>query len=123
MKVTRSGSDIPTSGPEEAKAPQTAESPKFVDKLEQTSGPTQTQDAAPTARPSTPGKLTGDIAAALARKEITPDAAVDRVVSRILEKQVGPGAKPEVQAKVETALRDALETDPVLMAKVKSLAD
>jgi hypothetical protein len=125
MKVTGPGSQAPTGAAEEAKAPQTTEGPSFNDKLERASGSTSSSGTGGTAKTSTPGKMTGDIAAALARKDITPETAVDQVVNRILDKQVGAGAgtKSATRASVESALRDALETDPVLQAKVKSLHD
>jgi hypothetical protein len=123
MKVTGPGSQIPTGAPEETKATDAKEGTGFADKLDRTAETNQGSPATPAARTTPQGKLTGDIAAALARKEITPETAVDQVVSRILDTQVGPGTKSATRASVETALRDALETDPVLSAKVKSLAD
>jgi hypothetical protein len=126
MKVTGPGSQTPTGAAEEAKAPQTTEGPSFSDKLDRAGAPKPSASAGGAAKTSAPGgKMTGDIAAALARKDITPETAVDQVVNRILDKQVGAsaGTKSATRASVENALRDAIETDPVLQAKVKSLAD
>jgi hypothetical protein len=124
MKVTGSGPQVPTGAADEAKPAENAKGPTFADKLESTAAPTQTTSAGAGARTSSAGgKLTGDIAEALVNKEITPEAAVDQVVNRILDKQVGPGTKSATRASVETALREALESDPVLSSKVKSLAD
>jgi hypothetical protein len=125
MKVTGPGSQTPTGSAEEAKAPQTTEGPSFGDKLDRAGGPKPSAGAGGATKTAAPGKMTGDIAAALARKDITPETAVDQVVNRILDKQVGAssGTKSATRASVENALRDALETDPVLQSKVKSLQD
>ena len=120
MKVTGPGSQPPVGAPEEPNAPEAKAGAGFADKLDRTAG---TQPAGAAAAGKAAGTLTSDIARALANKEITAEAAVDQVVSRILDKQVGPGGQPSTRAKVETALRDALETDPVLSAKIRRLAE
>jgi hypothetical protein len=124
MKITRPGSQIPAGASEEAAAPKAPEGTNFADKLEQTSGPNQASagTAAPRTAPPT-GKLTGDIGAALVNKQITPQAAVDQVVNRILDRQIGPGDKSPARSNVESFLREAMEADPLLSAKLKSLND
>ncbi len=72
---------------------------------------------------ATPPRLTGDIGAKLKTGELTPEAAVDQVVNRILDRQIPANAPAAARSQVETALRDALEGDPVLASKMKSLAD
>lgn len=63
----------------------------------------------------------GELAADLVAGRISPSAAVDQVVQQILDRQLGTNAPAAVRAKVETALRDALETDPLLGDKLKRL--
>jgi hypothetical protein len=63
----------------------------------------------------------GQLAADLAAGRISASAAVDRVVQQVLDRQLGTNAPAAVRAKVETALRDALETDPLLGEKLKRL--
>ncbi len=62
-----------------------------------------------------------DIAAELQGGKITPQAAVDRVLNRIVDQQVGVDAPPTVRQAVGAALRDALESDPLLVEKVRRL--
>jgi hypothetical protein len=62
-----------------------------------------------------------DLGKALEAGKIGASEAVNQVVNRILDAQVGPGASPAVRQKVETALREALQTDPVLAAQVARL--
>jgi hypothetical protein len=122
MKIRGPGSGTPTDSVEKSESVGKTENSTFAEKLEKTSGPTAATGPAPAARTAAQGKLTSDIARALKAKEITPEAAVDQVVSRILDRQVGAGGSPAARSQVETALRDALESDPVLAAKVKSLS-
>ena len=44
------------------------------------------------------------------------------MVDRVLDNQLGADAPPKLRSQVETAMRDAIETDPVLGAKIKSLS-
>jgi hypothetical protein len=63
-----------------------------------------------------------DIGDALESGAITPEAAVDQVVDRVLDNQLGANAPAKLRSEVESAMRDAIETDPVLGAKIKSLS-
>jgi hypothetical protein len=121
MKIRGSGPPIPTSGPEETKGPDKAGGPAFAEKLEKTTGPSAPA-AAPRPSASSLHKLTGDIGEKLESGQLSASDALDQVVTRILDRQVGSSAPPNTRAKVETALRDALETDPVLSAKVRTLS-
>ena len=48
-------------------------------------------------------------------------AAVDQLVERVVDAQLGPGAPAGVRDSVQAALRDALESDPLLVAKLGQL--
>ncbi len=65
--------------------------------------------------------LTADIGAELAARRIAPEAAVDQVIERVLDKQIGANAPAAVREQVGAALRDALMSDPMLLDKVRSL--
>jgi hypothetical protein len=63
-----------------------------------------------------------EVAAGLAGGRLAPEEAVKRVIERILDRQVGPDAPAAIRDQVGAALRDALESDPVLAEKVRALA-
>lgn len=119
MKVTGPGSGLPPEGatpPEEAAG---AGGPAFAEKLERAGG---TPDAgrAAEAQSGKPGDI-ADISAELTAGRISAQTAVDRVIGRVLDRQVGADAPTAVRERVEAALRQALEDDPVLAEKLRSL--
>jgi hypothetical protein len=65
--------------------------------------------------------LTADVAAELAAGRIDPKAALDRVIERVIDKQLGPGAPAAVREQVRAALQHAVAEDPVLSEKIRSL--
>jgi len=62
-----------------------------------------------------------DIGQALQDGKLGAAEAVNQVVNRIVDAQVGPGASPAVRLQVEAALREALKSDPMLAAQVARL--
>jgi hypothetical protein len=127
MKIRGSGPSAPTGAPEGSQGTQGTDKtggPNFADRLDKTTaaGATAAPEKASAPSGGPPRKLTGDIGAKLEKGQISTNDALDQVVSRILDKQIAAGAPPTTRAKVETALRDALETDPVLTAKVRTLS-
>jgi hypothetical protein len=121
MRINKGGPQIPVGGTDEAGGTDKASGAKFAEKLEKTA-----------ATPSGPGadkssssqrRLTGDIGDALEKKEISADAAVDQVMTRILDNQLGSSTPPGARAQVENALREALDSDPLLSSKLKSLGE
>jgi hypothetical protein len=66
--------------------------------------------------------LVADIGADLKAGKITPEAAVDKVVERILDRQLGASATAAVREQVGAALRESLADDPLLAAKVRALS-
>jgi hypothetical protein len=68
-----------------------------------------------------PDQLTADLAAELQAGRLQPGAAVEEVVSRILERQLGPDAPTAVKEQVRAALQDAIESDPLLAEKLSQL--
>jgi hypothetical protein len=63
----------------------------------------------------------GDLAADLRAGKVTPGTAVDKVVERILDRQLGPDAPAGIRDRVRDALQDALESDPTLAEKLTRL--
>jgi len=63
-----------------------------------------------------------DIGVDLKAGKITAETAIDRVVERVLDRQLGKKATTALREKVGAALRDSLADDPLLAAKVKALS-
>jgi DNA gyrase/topoisomerase IV subunit B len=67
--------------------------------------------------------VVSDIGAALKAGKLTPQAAIDKVIERVLDRQVGRKAGAAVREKLSAALRESLADDPMLAAKVRALAE
>lgn len=93
----------------------------FADKLGGAKATDPTTKAAAGQAPAAPTGLTGDIAAELQAGRITPKAALDRVIDRIVDKQLGANAPAAIRQKVRAALEDAVADDPLLSEKIKNL--
>jgi hypothetical protein len=138
-KVSGPGSGPPVGGPSDdpkSESPSGVGGARFADKLgapdaaKPAGGPGAA--AAPGTAPATRGPkeidpkeigLTADVAAELAAGRINAKAALDRVIERIVDKQLGPGAPEAVRETVRTALERAVADDPVLSEKIRSLAN
>lgn len=121
MKVSRppSGPSSPKAGVAEVKH---SGATGFADKLAKASGPGKMQatQASGAAR-ATKVSSVSDIGQALKSGQITPQAAIERVVERVVARQVGANAPATVKQQLATVLRQALEDDPMLTAKVRAL--
>jgi len=117
MKITGPGSASPPDGPNDTSgAKEAGRSGKaFADKL---SAPESTQKVAG-AEAST--IITADITSELKAGRLKPEVAIERVVDRVLERQLGADAPAAVRDQVRAALRDAIEADPILAEKFRSL--
>jgi hypothetical protein len=90
----------------------------FAAKLAGTAG----VDAAPAGGiPAAGGVPVQDLAADLDAGKLDARAAVEQLMDRVLDLQLGPDAPAAVRQQVESALRDALESDPLLAAKLRDL--
>ena len=125
-KVSGPGSGPPVGGPSDdpkSDGPSGVGGPRFADKL---GAPDAAQPAGGPGAAATRGRkgieLTTDVAAELAAGRIDAKAALDRVIERIVDKQLGPGAPAAVRETVRTALERAVADDPVLSEKIRSLA-
>ena len=119
-KVSGPGGGPPVDGPvdDKTEGPSGVGGQRFADKLGATDATRPASDVAPAAAAR---GLTADVAAELAAGRIDPKAAIDRVIERIIDKQLGPGAPEAVREKVRAALQDAVADDPVLTDKIRSL--
>jgi hypothetical protein len=123
MKISGSGPSLPPDGDsaaEEVKGPSGKGFAEAVD------GPS------PSSRTETPGQAAAagstaavgavaDIVSDLRAGKISAQAAVDKVIERVLAQQVGPDAPVVVREQIGAALRQALEEDPLLADKLRAL--
>ena len=95
----------------------------FADKLAKASGSDKARAATATQPGAQAGRAPGiaDIAKALKAGQITPQAALDRVVEQVVSRQVGCKGPAAVREKLGAALRQTLEDDPMLVAKIRAL--
>ncbi len=120
MKVTRSshvGRALPGSTPAVAGAKGKA----FAAKLGQ-AGRAAASAGAERAPRAEPARGVADISAALKAGKITAEAAIEKVVERVLEQQLGGRGSVALRSQVAAALRDALADDPLLAAKLRALS-
>jgi hypothetical protein len=64
-----------------------------------------------------------DIGADLKAGKLTPQGAIDKVIERVLDRQVGRKADAALREKLGTAMRESLTDDPMLAAKFRALAE
>ncbi|MBN2574025.1 MAG: hypothetical protein JXP73_05615 [Deltaproteobacteria bacterium] len=62
-----------------------------------------------------------DIGAELQAGKLTPQGAIDKVIERVLDRQLGKTAAPALRAQLAAALRETLADDPLLSAKVRAM--
>ncbi len=62
-----------------------------------------------------------DLGADLKTGRLTPAAAIDKVIERVLDQQVGRHAGAKAREKIGAALRESLADDPLLAAKFRAL--
>jgi hypothetical protein len=120
MKIQGPGPSLPPEGapaPDEASEAKRAADKGFAAAIDRAATPAGASRAA---EPTAVGPV-ADIAADLRAGKLTPQAALEQVIERILDHQVGATAPPALRAQVATALRQALEDDPVLAAKLRTL--
>jgi hypothetical protein len=127
MKITGPGSGVPPEAvgdPEAAKAADKTAGSKFADNVAAASKPGGVEgqrlggDAAKVAGVG----LTADIGADLQAGRITADIALQRVIDRVLDRQIGANAPPALREQLGAALRQTLEDDPLLADKIRNLA-
>jgi hypothetical protein len=88
---------------------------------ERVSGPRTVDVPGVVAGPRAGDVVVGDLAADLRAGKLTSRAAVDKILERIVARQVGPEAPAVVRDQLRAALQDAIETDPLLADKLRKL--
>ena len=71
---------------------------------------------------ATRSHFAADIAADLAAGRISTEVAIDRVIHRVLDRQIGISPPAAVRQQINTALREAIESDPLLLDKLKGMS-
>ena len=112
------GSGAPIAGNDESR-PVAESRPPFADKLKSAGAPTSATGKEAVAAAGSP---TADLAAELKAGKISPQAAVDRVIDRVVDKQLGTNAPAAVREKLRTALENAVADDPLLADKIRGLS-
>lgn len=124
MKISRTPGP-PKAATADKAASVTATSGKaFAEKLGKgaaASGPSAAAPTLPT-RPASAVSVS-DIGAELKAGKISPQAALDKVIERIVDKQLGANASPAMRSQVSAALRESLADDPLLAAKAHALEE
>jgi hypothetical protein len=121
MKISGPGSKLPPEGPGAADEAKRSPGSGFAEKVGQRPlNQIDPLDPAATARTAAT-HLVADISAELQAGRITPQIALDRVIDRVIDQQVGASAPAGVRERVGAALRQALEDDPLLAEKLRTL--
>jgi hypothetical protein len=121
-KVTGPGNgppgNIPVGGPEDSRPIAEGRAP-FADKLKSGEA-ASVSGAVGTSAAAAPSGV-ADLAAALKAGKLTPKAAVDQVIDRVVEKQLGTRAPAAAREKLRAALETAVADDPLLAEKIRTL--
>jgi hypothetical protein len=122
MKISGSGTPLPAEGApapgaDEAKGPG---GKTFAEAVDRPAGANQAAEAARASQTAAVGPV-ADLVADLRAGKISAQAALDKVIDRVLAQQVGRDAPAAVRERVETALRQALEDDPLLADRLRKL--
>ena len=125
MKVSKPPSGSLVGRPADLAGVKKAGTKGFAQKLAHASGPEKSRAARATQPSGRADKVAGvaDIGKALKAGQITPQAALDRVVERIVARQVGVNGPAAIKKNLSAALRQTLEDDPMLAAKIRALGD
>jgi hypothetical protein len=122
MKISRAAS--PQLSGAAGKLPGVASKGKdFAAKLDKATAKTAVSAARSKPASATRSAGVSDIGADLKAGRITPQAAIDKVIDRIVAQQLGIHAAPAAKEKIGAALRERLADDPLLAAKVRALSD
>src|SRR4051812_13238520 len=113
MKISGPGSKLPPEGAGAADQAKRGAGGDFAEKVGQAPVEGSTRTAAT--------HLVADITAELQAGRITPQVALEKVINRVVDQQVGPNAPAGVRERISQALRQALEDDPLLAEKLTTI--
>jgi hypothetical protein len=126
MKISRPPSGAVPGAPggsPEIQAPKGKDFSAKLEKAEKASEARAPQETTRAAEAKSASRIPGvaEVGADLRAGRINAQVALDRVVQRVLDQQVGVNAPAAVREKLAAVLRQTLQDDPVLAAKVTSL--
>jgi hypothetical protein len=122
MKVSRPHGAPSAGSAAKAPGPTGPKGKGFATKLDQAERLAGTRDGVDPSAGSRRTSAVSDIGVDFKAGKITAETAIDRVVERVLDRQLGKKATIALREKVGAALRDSLADDPLLAAKVKALS-
>ena len=122
MKVSKPPSGSISGLP--AGLPETKRVGAFADKLAKAEGSRKNHSPHPSRSAARTGgaSVVADIGRELKAGQLSPQAAIDRVVERIVARQTSPNTPAAVKELIGAALRQTLKDDPILAAKVRALS-
>jgi hypothetical protein len=120
MKISGSGTPLPPEGAAAAEEPKGPAGKGFAEAVDRAAGASSAAEAARAAPAGHVGPV-GDLVADLRAGKVSAQAALDKVIDRVLAQQVGRDAPAAVREQVETALRQALQDDPLLADRLRKL--
>jgi hypothetical protein len=100
-------------GPGPASGPERGAETSFADRV-------SAAHAAPAGATGS-GLPVADLAAEVSAGRLSPESAVERVLERVLDRQLDASAPVALRERVRAALRDAVESDPQLVAALGQL--
>lgn len=123
MKITGPGSGTPPAATGEASGDVGvgAGGKAFADKLDKSSAVAGAAGEKPISEAQR--SALHQVASDLQAGKISAEHAVDRVVHLVLDQQLGADAPTAIRNNVEAALRNSLESDPMLADRVRKLAE
>jgi hypothetical protein len=122
MKVTRPASSAPSATAGKASSVARSKGESFAAKLERATAKSAASASSKGAAAAS-SRAVSDIGAALRAGRITPQIAIDKVIDRIVARQLGIHAAPAAKERIGAALRERLADDPLLAAKVRALSE
>lgn len=102
-------------GTDSAGAPEGASGASFAERV----AGARSEGVGGAAPPAAPG--IADISREVSAGKLSPQSAAERVLERVLDRQLDPSAPVAVREQVRAALREALETDPLLADAMRQL--
>jgi hypothetical protein len=123
MKISRPGSPQTSGLAEGLSSASPSKGKGFAAKLDNASAKASVSSAH--AKPADAVKSTAvsDIGTDLKAGRISPQVAIDKVIDRIVARQLGIHAAPAAKEQIGAALRERLADDPLLAAKVRALSE
>jgi len=121
MKISRPGSPQTSGLAEGLSSASPSKGKGFAAKLDNASAKASVSHAKPAG--AAKSTAVSDIGTDLKAGRISPQVAIDKVIDRIVARQLGIHAAPAAKEQIGAALRERLADDPLLAAKVRALSE